>query len=489
MTKKQYKRIQYIFLLNIFTIGVILGSFYFEISNSDIKFNENLNLTPKSSEFDDSNTIIVSYFENNIDDTHEHSSSSSDINFTSSSIEGDYSLIIDQQSDYARWYDLSNYNQGTWECMVIPGKNTGDDSVHLKLISVSASGGWPVGSIYYYQGQICGRHNTGSNWVDPITYTLELIEDQLYHFAYSFGPLGTFLYVDGLLVNSSEDTRPLSSSANYYGIGAITTQGTPVSFNGTYDMFRFSDIQRTSFPEAQNILSNRPEPPILNHVDTPDYDGKIILTWQQIVGISYYKVYRYTSQITKINNSITFIGKTELNRICDFVSTNQTYYYVVTAINMYGGSNISNNAIVVIEIPPYIPLTPILYQINSPDDDGTFTINWSPVENVEKYFLFRDTSFINTIEGLEPIFNGLNLNYTETNLPEGTYYYCVIAINGSNWSEISNIDRVIVKKLPDFSSNNIKGYSNEIFLLSFGLISIILVRMNKIKLRNCKGME
>ena len=53
MTKNHYKKILSIFLLNIFTIGVISGRIYFDINNSNKKFNENQNSIPYSSDFDD----------------------------------------------------------------------------------------------------------------------------------------------------------------------------------------------------------------------------------------------------------------------------------------------------------------------------------------------------------------------------------------------------------------------------------------------------
>jgi hypothetical protein len=147
----------------------------------------------------------------------------------------------------------------------------------------------------------------------------------------------------------------------------------------------------------------------------------------------------------------------------------------------------SNIVIVEIIVSPDPPLAPTLYQIDSPDDDGTFIVEWSSVENAETYLLFRQYSIINDLEGLTPIFTGQDLSYTETNLGEGTYFYCVIAINGTNWSEVSNNDMVIVKILPDFSSNDgIIGFPKEILFLSLGMISIVLVGKVKRKLNNNK---
>jgi hypothetical protein len=230
-----------------------------------------------------------------------------------------------------------------------------------------------------------------------------------------------------------------------------------------------------------------PNGPILHEVVSPDNDGKIILTWDIIVGFNNYNVYRYTSQITELNDSLTFIGKINISRICDILSTNGTYYYVITAINHYWETKMSNIVIVEIIVSPDPPLAPTLYQIDSPDDDGTFIVEWSSVENAETYLLFRQYSIINDLEGLTPIFTGQDLSYTETNLGEGTYFYCVIAINGTNWSEVSNNDMVIVKILPDFSSNDgIIGFPKEILFLSLGMISIVLVGKVKRKLNNNK---
>ncbi|MHA1671983.1 MAG: hypothetical protein ACTSYI_00015, partial [Promethearchaeota archaeon] len=78
----------------------------------------------------------------------------------------------------------------------------------------------------------------------------------LYHIAYSFGPSGTHLYINGVDENSSTDTRILHTGNLYIGIGKIYSLNptTVFSAQGDYDLFRWSSVQRTIFPPISDFI-------------------------------------------------------------------------------------------------------------------------------------------------------------------------------------------------------------------------------------------
>ena len=213
MTKIHNNKLISIFLLVFLSFGIVSNIGDFKSESQIENIDQNLDFIPIASEFDDANAVIVSYFENNIEDTHSHSATSKNIHFSSSAIEGDYSIVLDDKTDYSRWYDSTNYNQGTIECMLIPGNNIEDDSYLLRIMTIYDTLGNGVGGIHYYQGKIIGILYDGDDWATPITYTMSLNSGELYHLAFTFGLLGTHLYVNGVEVSSSVDTNILSSNS------------------------------------------------------------------------------------------------------------------------------------------------------------------------------------------------------------------------------------------------------------------------------------
>ena len=438
-------------------------------------------------QFCDANAVIACNFENSWADINNHAASGNAYNFTSVAIEGNLSLNLDDTNDYVRWRDGTDYTQGTWECFMIPEQDSSVNSDYVSILSVS-SGYTPLGALYYKEGLIGAHHSDGSSWTPEISYAMNLKGGQAYHFAYTFGSSGTFLYVNGELVNSSADTRRLSTSNYYFGIGAIFTYESPKSFPGTYDLVRFSDIQRTSFPVADALLSQGPASPLLDSLKTPDFDGKIILTWGRVLGTKFFTIYRHHSFITEINGSLTEVGTTPEFRFVDIVLSNGTFYYAVTASNMFGESSPSQTESVEILVERFPPSPPILYPSNSPTENSTYTVSWSPVEGSDNYLLFRETSMINSSEGLIPIMSGNFTSFIESGLTDGIYYYCVVATNEFGQSELSNIDLVIIASqddLPEYKGN-IPGFSTRFLVILMGLTSLGLIQT---VMRNIQGKQ
>ena len=75
------------------------------------------------------------------------------------------------------------------------------------------------------------------------------------------------------------------------------------------------------------------------------------LSWVSVDGAVSYNVYRFTSMITNINGSLTFVTNTKLTSAVDTELTNGTYYYAITAVSASGESTNSNCQYIIIAIP------------------------------------------------------------------------------------------------------------------------------------------
>ena len=191
-----------------------------------------------------------------------------------------------------------------------------------------------------------------------------------------------------------QETRPLAQQntcSRYYSLGstayamldygtvanlAVTTHNTSVSagasatFASTAIIFIQYVRLRATPPSgvmptvtigaintinAANLTS--PPAPTLNPITpNPSTNGTILLSSTAVPGAASYNLYRSASLVTAINGSVTSLGSTGSISATNTVLTNGTYYYVVTAVNASGESNISNCQSVLVVIPPNLSL-------------------------------------------------------------------------------------------------------------------------------------
>ncbi len=85
-------------------------------------------------------------------------------------------------------------------------------------------------------------------------------------------------------------------------------------------------------------------------------------------------------------------------------------------------------------------LSPI---IPNPSQTGVINLDWNDVANASQYYVYRNTSLITSTSGLTPIATTVPSTYQET-LSNGTYYYVIVAYNGTANSSISNCENVTV---------------------------------------------
>jgi hypothetical protein len=88
-----------------------------------------------------------------------------------------------------------------------------------------------------------------------------------------------------------------------------------------------------------------------------------------------------------------------------------------------------------------IPNTPTLNPISNPEDDGTYSVNWTSVAEAEAYILEEATD--STFSAAVEVYTGLDTSYDISGRGAARYYYRVRAHNrwgSSPWSEPAWVD-------------------------------------------------
>lgn len=132
-----------------------------------------------------------------------------------------------------------------------------------------------------------------------------------------------------------------------------------------------------------------------------------------------------------------------------------------------------------------LPETPILNPIApNPSSTTTTFLNWTQCANATKYYLFKSTSEITTIDGLIPlVFYDTSIHtYTDVNWVNGTYYYAIIAGGILLNSSISNCENVTVA----FPSG---GPGIPAFELGFVFLGISLLMLFSIRKRSSLNLK
>ncbi len=92
-----------------------------------------------------------------------------------------------------------------------------------------------------------------------------------------------------------------------------------------------------------------------------------------------------------------------------------------------------------------VPDAPLLDPISpNPDGDGIINLNWNDVSGATEYFIYRNSSVITYVYGLEPIANSSLSNFQDTLVSNGSYYYCIVAGNLTGKGSASNCESVEV---------------------------------------------
>ncbi len=174
---------------------------------------------------------------------------------------------------------------------------------------------------------------------------------------------------------------------------------------------------------------------------------EITLDWMYLGNMEIY-IFRETSLITTAEG-LTPIASTEYSHYDDILTENDTYYYVIMGNNGTHNSSISNCVNVTFILYPFNEIVPELEPIiPSNDEDGSIHLDWAQISNTSHYYIFRETSPISSITDLTPIVTRTYPSYTDQINANGTYYYVIVANNGTTNSSISNCENVTCSIIP-----------------------------------------
>jgi hypothetical protein len=181
---------------------------------------------------------------------------------------------------------------------------------------------------------------------------------------------------------------------------------------------------------------------------TPDGDGAFTLSWTAASGASNYTVFTHATPITTINGSVAVVasGLAGLSRQVTGL-TNGTYYYAIVAFNVNGNSTSNCFGVTVMLVPP--AAFTMTSDAGSPDPDGSFSLNWTSSAGATNYSVYAHDHYITEINvSVAAIGTGTtSLGLLVQGLPNGTYYYIVVAYNdyGNRTSNCIGID---VERIP-----------------------------------------
>ena len=153
-----------------------------------------------------------------------------------------------------------------------------------------------------------------------------------------------------------------------------------------------------------SIYNNYYSTPYLSASPNHSYGGSITLSWTPLTPTTQCYLFRNNTTINSING-LNFIANITSGNYIDNESSYGTYYYVVFVNNTYGNSSISNCVNVIVSAPIAPTLNSIL---PNPNYNGSITLSWTNLGGGVNYYLFRNTSQITTVSGLNFIANLTN---------------------------------------------------------------------------------
>jgi len=163
-------------------------------------------------------------------------------------------------------------------------------------------------------------------------------------------------------------------------------------------------------------------------------DGEVTVRWSPVAGATSYNIYWNTAG--GVTTSDEVIGTSTTLFVHPYLANGTTYYYVVSAVNIEGESDLSSEASATpvdssTANPPSAPSG-----VTATGRDGQVTINWSPVAGATSYNIYWDTS--GSVTTADSAIISAPSPYVHMNLTNGTtYHYAVTAINNDGESGLS----------------------------------------------------
>lgn len=231
-----------------------------------------------------------------------------------------------------------------------------------------------------------------------------------------------------------------SNGTFYYSVMALSNNG-PVSSNSNIVQVVISTSTLTA--------------PTLNSIAPTTGSQSYIISWSSITNATSYSLQQSTNS--------TFSGATTIysGSNTTFTVTNQsagTFYYQVFASNSTTTSSFSNTVSIL------ILASPILNSVTN-SGSSSFTVSWNAVTNASSYVLNQSTS--STFTQSTQLYSGSATSFSVSNLSSGTFYYQVIAYNGTTSSPVSNI--ILVTVSSTIVSTVLEGFIFFFFIIYFWL--------------------
>jgi fibronectin type 3 domain-containing protein len=216
------------------------------------------------------------------------------------------------------------------------------------------------------------------------------------------------------LVFLTDSGNRISVSPPSNGPIFIVVQGFTTASSGRYT------IRYTKRSKEEEIA--RPNAP--EHLQASSTTAQTIsLTWDSVLGASYYKIYRnYTSDGTYTEVGSVPIGTTYTDT---GLLSNRTYYYRVTAVNSKGEESEQSSSFATTLSDVTVPSAPT--GITATAFSTSITVSWYS-SGAMSYKVYRsDWAYGTYMEVGSPT---TGTTYTDTGLsPYTTYYYTVKAVN------------------------------------------------------------
>ena len=122
--------------------------------------------------------------------------------------------------------------------------------------------------------------------------------------------------------------------------------------------------------------------------------------------------------------------------------------------------------------------SPVLNEITpDPSTTGDISLVWAPVLAANEYHIYRSDSTITSVNVLTPIATTSAYSFVDLSIPDGNYYYVVVASNDMINSTFSNVVSVSVE-LPEVNEFPI---ISSIFILGISSLSALIIYLRRKK--------
>jgi hypothetical protein len=269
-------------------------------------------------------------------------------------------IYVKVSTDNTNWFTIYANTASTinaWEQIILPlHEFCGNSSVRISFMfdtidSVANSGiGWLVDDVVVF------TELSLPSLATPIISTITPNPDRD-----GIISLGWNSITDATSYWIYRETTNITSLSGLTPISVVTGTGftEPSSLtNATYyyAVLATNGLQNSTHSHCENVTVAHgvPDSPDLNDITPdPDLDGNIYLTWPAIPDISYYSIYRETTNITSLGG-LSAITTTTSTSYFDYNLANGTYYYSVVGSNSFGQGNITDCENVTVAIPLWI---------------------------------------------------------------------------------------------------------------------------------------